>query len=419
MGYVARLGTWQRFVGNRSILLQNQVDFAKSSARLNSGQRLLNNYDQINGAKDLTSVTGKLAETIKRGENATLAVTELELAESSLNNIKDIMDQLKDDALLGASDTTSNSDRQILGTQLRNLGENLYQLANTKVGNKYVFSGVQSNLKVIDHTPGGIFENAAYKEGNADISERVTEGIQSSVGLSDFFTAQSSSAIYTGSAPGTLPLASNAELHLIINDGTQDINVGDIALSAGDSLANIVTKINNAFNTAGGQGSIAQINAGKLEFDTSLVSTSVNNAAATIAISPGSNLPNTLSDLGLATATAKGTSANIREVMSRLEEAYNSNDSASLRNLIIDLDQNINKIINTKSKLGDLVSKFNGMVEKNHEQKIDFQIKQSDIAKLPIVEAIEQVNKTQAVLQATLRSSSTIISQNIFDFLNL
>jgi flagellin-like hook-associated protein FlgL len=136
MAFVGRLGTWQRFNFNKNILLDNQATFAKDTLRLNTGQRLLTNYDQINGSKDLIEVTGKLAETVSRGKNSSLAATELELAESSLQNIKEILDQVKSDALLASSDLTSDSDKQILGKKLRYLGENLFQSANVKVGTK-------------------------------------------------------------------------------------------------------------------------------------------------------------------------------------------------------------------------------------------------------------------------------------------
>jgi flagellar hook-associated protein 3 FlgL len=419
MAYVARSGTWQRFIYNRDIILGNQADFATHSTRLNTGQRLLNNYETLNGSKDLIEVTGKLTESVARGKNTTLATTELELAESSINNIKDILDQLKEDALLGANDTTSDDDRKVLGAQLRNLGENLYQVSNAKVGKKYLFGGVQSDKQVITHTAGGIFSNAVYKEGAKELEERKTENIQSSVSLTKLFTTNSSSAKFTGSTPVSIPLTANSQMNLLVHDGNKNINVGDINFSVGDDLNTIVTKINTAFNSAGGQGSIAQNDSGKLKFDTSLITGNKQNASATVVISKGSSLPNTLSNLGLKVSTSQGTSANIREILSKLDEAYNSNDSESLRTLIIDLDENLNRVIATKAQLGDLVSKFNAVTEKNSELKMDFQIKQSDIAKIPAVEAIQEVNKAQAILQATMKTSANIISQNVFDFLRI
>jgi hypothetical protein len=76
-------------------------------------------------------------------------------------------------------------------------------------------------------------------------------------------------------------------------------------------------------------------------------------------------------------------------------------------------------LISTKSQLGDLANKFNAKTEQYSDLKIDYQIQQADIAKIPMVEAIEDVNKSQAVLQATMRSSTQLMSQNIFDFLRL
>jgi flagellar hook-associated protein 3 FlgL len=419
MALVGRLGTWQRFSFNRGILLDNQATFARETTKLNTGQRLLNNYDQINGSKDLIAVTGKLTETINRGKNTSLASTELELAESSIDNIKKILDNLKDDAILASSDLTSESDKKILGEKLRNLGESLFQSSNAKIGTKYLFGGTQSDIPVITHTPGTNFSNAVYKQGNPDLPERKTENLQSSVSLSKLFTTQSSSAVFDGLAPSVIPLTADAEMNLMVHDGVKNINIGNIGFTAGDDLDTIVTKINSAFNTAGGQGSIAQNNAGKLTLDTSLITGNIKNVSAAVIISKGTNLPNTLSSLGLKEITTNGTSTNMREVLSKLDDAYHSNDSSALRNLIVDIDENIKRLIAAQSKLGDLSNKFIAKTNQYSDLKIDYQVKQTEIAKIPVVEAIEEVNKSQAVLQATMRSSTQMMSQNIFDFLKL
>lgn len=418
MNLIGRISSLQRYSAGRDNTVRNQSIFARDSVRLNTGQRLLNNYDQLGGAKELVNVTGRVNYYTQLSETNGKAATELELAESSLVNMKEILDQIKTDALQGANETLGEEDLEILGSQLRNLGENVYQLANTKLGNKYLFGGVQTDKKVITYVPDDLFSNAEYKEGNSDIKEREVNGIQSSVGLGAMFNQNSAPATYTSSVL-TVPLAANAEFNLVVNDGTQDINVGDISLTTGDSLTDIVTKINTAFTAAGGSGSIVQASGGALEFDTSLITGSVDNADSAIIISPGATLPDSLSDLGLDTVSLSGTSKDLRQALNDLDSAYNSNDSARVRIALVDIQANIDRLVDSHSKLGDLVAKFNDATEKTTETKEALSIDQSDIAKLPVAEAIQKVSASQAVLNATMQSASQIMRQNIFDFLSI
>lgn len=415
---LGRLSSLQRYNSGRDYTVNNQSLFAQHSVRLNTGQRLLNNYDELGGAKDLISVTGKVRNATQLSETQGKAATELELAESALSNMKTIMDQIKADALQGANDTLGEEDLEILGKQLRNLGENIYQLANTKLGNKYLFGGVQTDKAVITFVPDDLFGNAVYKEGSSDIKERFVEGVESSVGLGSMFNQDASSASYTGSVV-TVPLASNAELNLVVNDGTQDINVGDISLASGDGIAAIVSKINAAFLAAGGSGAIVQNTGGALDFDTSLITGSVDNADAAIIISPGSSLPNSLSGLGLETKSVKGVSQDLRQALNELDSAYNSNQSSRIRSTLVDIQANIDRLVDAHSKLGDLVDKHTESSERNTEKKESLLIDQSNIAKLPIAEAIEKVSASQAVLNATMQSAAQIMRQNIFDFLSI
>lgn len=415
MSFIGRLSSLQRFTQGRDQITQSQILFAEHSTRLNTGQRLIHNYDSVDAGKNLIQTTGKLTEYNTITTNQSQAITELELSESALNNIKDIIDQIKTDASQASSGTSSSNDLKVFGEQLRNFGENIFQLANSKVGNKFLFGGIQSDLKVISHSAGATFANASYKEGQTDLGERKVGAIESSVSLQALFASQSQSAQYAGSS-FIAPLTSNADFNLIVNNGSDNINIGNIALSAGDDITTIVNKINSAFNAAGGQGSIVSNGGGFLSFDTALATNSLDNGRAQIIISPGST---SLNSLGLTASTSKGTSGSLFNTLTNLEAAYNSGDNNAVRNSLIEVEDNLNRIINTQSKLGDLVNRFNVAIEQNTERSSDYQLKQADIARIPVAEAIQKVTSAQAALAANIKASAAIMGQNIFDFITI
>jgi flagellar hook-associated protein 3 FlgL len=413
---VGRVSTGQKFGSARESILQNQLYFSQKSLQMNTGQRVLNNYSNYNGTRDLTAITGKLTQKTQQVENYSLASTELELAETALNNMKDVLDAIKVDALQASNDTYGPEDLAILGDQLRNLGENVYLIANTKIGDKYIFGGLESDKKVIDFSSGDLFANAVYKEGVAENGSRAVEGIQSSVSLKDVFNKNSASA-QLQSVGFVTPLVAASQINLTVNDGTKDIYVGDINFNIGDTMALVVANINAAFNAAGGTGSIVQDGGGFLDFDTAFASGNVQNSAASIIVSDGLTLPGTLGDLGLNSSTVFGESKDLRQTLGELDSAYHSGDNKRIRDSLADLQANIERLIDSTSQIGNLNKLFNEQVDRENYNADLAKVQQADIAQIPVAEIAQQLNSAQTVLGYTMQFGARIMQQNIFDFI--
>jgi flagellar hook-associated protein 3 FlgL len=413
---VGRVSTGQKYGSARESILRNQLDFSQKNLQMNTGQRVLNNYSNYNGTRDLASITGKLTQKTQQVENYSLASTELELAETALNNMKDLLDVIKVDALQASNDTYGPDDLAVLGDQLRNLGENVYLIANTKIGDKYIFGGLESDKKVIDFSTGDLFANAVYKEGVAENGSRSVEGIQSSVSLKDVFNKNSASAQLQGVGFVT-PLVAAAQINLTVNDGTQDIYVGDINFNIGDTLATVVANINAAFNAAGGAGSIVQDGGGFLDFDTALVTGNVQNSAASIIVSDGLTLSGTIGNLGLRSSTVFGESKDLRQTLGELDSAYYSGDNKRIRDSLADLQANIERLIDSTSQIGNLNKLFNEQVDRENYNADVAKLKQAEIAQIPVAEIAQQLNSAQTVLGYTMQFGARIMQQNIFDFI--
>ena len=68
-------------------------------------------------------------------------------ADSSMKEIKKILDQIKYELVKANTDTTGDDGKAAISTTISGLKENLYQLANTQVENQYVFSGSDTSVK--------------------------------------------------------------------------------------------------------------------------------------------------------------------------------------------------------------------------------------------------------------------------------
>ncbi|MBT6843306.1 MAG: hypothetical protein HOA17_05850 [Candidatus Melainabacteria bacterium] len=419
MSNIGRISTLMRFNSQNRNLAMNQLRFAEHSSRLNLQKKHLTNYEVIGGSKELLNNRAMIKRFEAIEKNETKAVAEIGLMSTNLSGLKNILDTIKTSAFRGASDTSSPDELLILGQELRGIAQDFFDGVNTKINGKYIFSGLGSDKKVFDTKEGQIFSAGTYLEGSTYAGNRLIEGKKASIGLDTLFAAQESSANYVGTVPSPATLAANAELNLVVNDGFNEINVGDIALSAGDTVANMVTKINAAFNTAGGVGSIVQNTAGALDFNTSLITGNLENANAAIIVSPGSTLSTTLDELGLTAGTTFGTSTSIQNTFSKLENAYNSQSSQLVRESLVDIQELIDSITLIETELGGIESNFNDAINSHFSIRTDLQIKESELATIPIADAIQRVTAAQAGLNGSMQAAAAVLQASVFNFLSL
>lgn len=386
---------------------------------MNTQQRHLNNYEQIGGTKDLLNNRARIKRLETIEINETKAASEIGLMSTTVGGLKEIISSIRASALRAGSDSSGPSELLVFGQELQGLAKDFFDGVNTQLNGKYLFSGLATDKKVFDIDEGQIYSTGEYLEGYTYAGNRVIENKKASVGLDDLFAATASAANYTGSVPSPATLASAAEMNLVINDGYNTYNLGDISFTAGDNVSNMVTKINAAFTAAGGSGAIAQVSGGAIDFDTSLVTGNIENSAAAIIISPGSSLPNTLGDLGLEAGTTTGTSTNIQTALAKLLEAYNSEDNQAVRQVLVDLDAMLDAITSVETELGDIEARFADSISSTFNLRTDLEIKESDLATIPIAEAIQEVNAAQAAMGGAMQASALVLQQSVFRFLSL
>ena len=416
MAQIGRISSNQQFQNTKGHVLSNQAQLIKDTTKLNTDKRLLSNYESPLETNRIQTLSSLITKDVQEAKTKELAISELELAESSLVSIKDILDQIKETAVQGGSDTLSQEDREALADQLRVQGETLIQLANVKVGDKHLFSGIESDVETLTLNPDDAFNTAVYKGGAGETGERLVGRFQSSVSLGAVFNTPPQSASVTGTV--NTPV-STGDIVLIIDDGNGNIiNTGDINLAA-DNIAATVAKINAAFTAAGGAGTIAQQNPpGFLNLDTALVTGGLDNANAKITVNAGTTPGTALNDLGLRAGTVTGQSGDILEVLSALETAYKSNNSQAIREVLVDLDQNIERAIDSRSRLGDLMSTREESLTNNRDRQSELAIEKSSLEDIPIAEAINKVSIAQATLNNALNMATSIFQQSVFNFLN-
>ena len=414
MFHFSRLGNSQRLDAAQSYMMQPQAKLLEDTARLNSGQNRLTLFEDYAASIDSMKLGDEFSEKEQMEKNKNEAFSELTLADSSLVAMLDLLTELRAEAVNGASDQLGEDDRAILGEQVRSKGENLLQLLNSKLGDKYIFSGKQSNLKTINLDTDADFNAATYLEGETELGVKSVFGIESGVSLSSLLETSELAATMTGSVASPTV---TGDISLRIEDGDGGyIETGDISL-VGANLTATITAINTAFTAAGGAGAIAQESpTGYLNLTTDLVTGNQDNSKARITIQEGTSPGTALADIGLSVQTARGRSGNLMNTLSRLESGYSLNDADEIRAVLNDLDANIDRVLQARTTIGSLSNRLERSANADIEMQLDIRETKSRLDDIEVAEAINKVTQAQAVVNSSLDIASVMFGQNIFDF---
>jgi flagellar hook-associated protein 3 len=394
----------------------NQKEIVNLSRKINEGKNYVTTYDDPVGIINLVETGGRILENNQFDRVLDYSIYELESAETPLRAMNEILTKIKEIALRASNGSTSGEERIIYKNELRTLGDSLVQLANTKIGGKYIFSGQQSDLQTIRLNQGASFDTAIYKHNQDNGKERYIQQQPSSVNLKDELVGSSNSASMTSLIINPVTTVAG-DLIFSVNDGNNNLTNFTASISAGDDLSAIISKINTAFNTAGGLGSFAQESpSGYLNFNTSLISGNTPNSNAMISLDKNSSSELT-DQLYLKKQKISGSEMGIMNMLSDLESALTNNNDAGIRNLLDNIDFNINQINAKISTVGLLVSQAEMFQSASEDLNIKLEGDLSATQDLDMIEANVKLSNAQNALQTSIRTASTFFNYTLSNFI--
>jgi len=413
---VERLSTGMVFSLLSRQVADNQKEIINLSKKINEGKNYVTTYDDPVGIINLVETGGRILENNQVDRVLDYSIYELESAETPLRSMNEILTKIKEIALRASNGSTSGEERIIYKNELRTLGDSLVQLANTKVGDKYIFSGQQSSLQTIRLNQGAPFNTAIYKHNQDNGQERYIQQQPSSVNLKEELIGSTKSASMTSLIINPVTTVAG-DLVFSINDGNNNVTNFTASISAGDDLTAVISKINTAFNASGGLGSIAQDSpSGYLNFDTSLITGNSGNSKAMISIDKSSSTAVT-EQLYLKKQKIFGSEMGIMNMLSGLETALSNNDDAGVRNLLNNIDFNINQINAKISTVGLLVSQAEMFKSASERLNIKLEGDLSATQDLDMIEANVRLSNAQNALQTSIRTASTFFNYTLSNFI--
>jgi flagellin-like hook-associated protein FlgL len=422
---IGRVGFMQRMTNIKEQVLLSQGSYVEDSLKLNSGNKILKISEDPAAVKKINEYSGNILEAKQKSSVKSTVESLLDISETAISDIKNILDDIKTDALSASNATANDVDREAYADVLLASTENLFRLANSKVNGQFIFSGKQSDKKTIDFNPDNLFFQNQYLEGAVDQGPREIYGTDSSITLDDLFNSNAAPAIISSKSAANATITSNSDIRLVIEDGNGKVfDTGNINLPAGTAmfppaLPNVVGIINASANAVGLTGSIARENpVGSIEFNTSLITGNKSNKSAAISIANGTTVGSALNDFKITAHKTNGESQNLQNTLAELYKAYIANDVVGIRTAMVDLDANVSRAINKQTLTGELKNKFEESRIRDEDQIDSLKLKKSSLEDIPTAEAIVNANQSKLVLDNVLRNASSLSNANIFNFLS-
>ncbi len=349
-----------RFAVNNSI--------GKNKSRLENLQIQSSNLKRIQRPSDdpvanveLLAIRTENNNIDQFSRNANFARTQLEFTESALGDFTEVVDKAKEIALGMASSIYNPDIRKSVAKEVNQLRMQAIGIANRKLGNRFIFSGYKTLTRPFTG-------EGEYKGDNGKVTLEVDR---------DFFVQTN--------IPGSKIFYHNDEHDLKLTNKLKPLESPDQQSIDNNLNKNIDKKIDNDWNE-------------KSE----------------------SQEDNYSGDRNLASSqqpAPEATNRSIFDDLKALENALLTNNSDAIQNLLESLDSIFNNSVKMRTQTGALINSIDTAVASADNTKILNETYKSKLEDADVAELFSDLQRQQAVMQATYESSSRLMNRNLIDFL--
>lgn len=219
-----RVTTFMLYNQFANSLSKNLSRLGTVQEQISSGKKLTKPSDDVISLRGAMAYKVSINSIAQYGRNIDEGVSMLALTESTLSSTSNIINRARELAVSESSDTSTSETRDMTSYEIQNLFNELINLGNTKLKDRYIFSGYLSNTQSFSST-------GAYQGDSNDILTYISEGITSKINI-------------TGDS------AFSDSTKYITDDLTSETLTGSLSITTGSSNAVIIPGSAYAFASA-------------------------------------------------------------------------------------------------------------------------------------------------------------------------
>lgn len=405
-----RISTNTIYDSNVAALGQQQTNLLKTQQQVATGRKMQTAADDPVAAARVISVNQADAMNTQYAANRTAARHTLSLAESNLQSVTSLLQDVQTAAVSAGNGSLSNTDRQTIATELSGRLQELVGLANSTDGaGNYLFSGFQSKTIPFADVAGVISYNGddgqrlaqanasrqiAASDSGADIFMRIKNG------NGTFITQATAANTGTGiispgaiTSPAALVAGNSYTISFSVAAGVTSYTVTGAPTALAPAMANVPYVSGQAISFDGMQ---LDIQGAPANGDTFTVTPSANES-----------IFKTISDLITALNTPVATVAN----------GGATSLTNSLNRGLINLDNALNNILSVRSSLGLRLQEVDALQTAGDDLSLQFKQTLSQLQDVDYNKAISDLSQQQMSLQAAQKSFATVSSLTLFSYI--
>lgn len=168
---------YERFLSD---LAKNTESIYRSHEQMTTGNRVNRPSDDPTAVSKIVGYETEISSFDEYTRTMDTARTYLDAIDSGLGTLSSILARAKELALQGASETIDANSRKLIAKEVSMLKEAVIDIANTRVGDRYLFAGYRSNAVPVDSATGAVMTDANAVE--LQIASDVMIGINITAG---------------------------------------------------------------------------------------------------------------------------------------------------------------------------------------------------------------------------------------------
>lgn len=391
------------FDSNIAALNQQQARLLETQQQVASGRRILTASDDPVAAARALEISQSDAMNTQYASNRGAARHTLSLAESTLQSVTSLLQDVRTATIGAGNSALSNSDRQTIATELSGRLQELAGWANSTdgVGN-YLFAGFQSKTQPFVDTPAGM--GYFGDDGQHNVQVSATRQIASSDSGADvFMRVKNGNGTFITQAAAT-------------NTGTGVISSGSVvnpaALVAGNSYSISFSLVAGVMNYT--------VTGAPVALATPVTGAYVSGQAISF---DGVQLdiqgtPAVTDSFAVAPSTNESVFKTISDLMAALRApVVGASLTNSLNRGLNNLDNALNTVLTTRSSLGLRLNEIDTLQTAGEDLSLQFKQTLSQLQDVDYNKALSDLTQQQMNLQAAQKTFSKISELSLFNYI--
>lgn len=406
-----RISTGQLYDRSIQAVLENQGDLSDIQQQLSSGKKLLRPSDDPVGAAQVIRLTEEIDLISQYKKNSNLLTNSLEQEETILSSIDTALNRARVLMIQSGNGIVGKEDRVAIGIEIGQIRDQVFDLMNSRnPAGEYIFAGYQSASPAFSFNPSAAGNKYNFEGDAGENKIRISDTVKIQMNNSgkevfeDVLTrSKTSISASVGVTSASLDIKEQSTFDQFHKDNYDG-----------------VTAANNQFRVTILSATQAQIS----NVGTSAVLDTVNFTSGTpflfngLAFDIEGSTGNTV-DFQLATPKKQNIAETLNNFVAALSDSTLS-DAAfneALEDAITGADNSLSSVANGISEIGGRGNITDAVFASNLDLEIANKTARSNIEEVDYAEAISELSRQEAALQAAQATFSKVTGTSLFDFI--